>query len=202
MPERRSTDLSSWVRQHKIATLSPARGVPSLVDKIAGPGVRGSWWSHPRGHEIYRAWRMLVDDPEVLTLKLVGGKVTYVHAELWPLLLRIVEDPSWRRRAVRSLDAISRDLLDKVERAGTLRLDQTDFPGGARALKHAGSALEERALVISRDVHTETGRHAPLLESWRLLRERAGARPEAKISLNDAIRKLKRLAGGNALAVE
>jgi len=41
-----------------------------------------------------------------------------------------------------------------------------------------------------------------MLDSWRLLRERAGARPEAKISLNDAIRKLKRLAGGNALAVE
>jgi hypothetical protein len=147
---------------------------------------------------------MLVDDPEVLALKLVNGKVSFVHADVWPLLLRIVEDLDWKQRAVRTLDRASLTLLDQVEHAGTLRLDRLaeSWSSGTAALKKSRTALEKRGLVVSRDVHTEAGTHAQVLESWRHFREATGARPDINTSLGQAVHELKRIASGNRLTLE
>jgi hypothetical protein len=63
-----------WARKHQMTMLSPTPGVPSLVDEIAGPGVKGSWWSHPKGVAIYNTSQALLDDPDILSLKLVGAR--------------------------------------------------------------------------------------------------------------------------------
>ena len=60
----------------------------NVVTLITGERLRGSWWSHPRAHEIFRAVEALPED-QVLATKLVGGKVTFVHRRLWPDLLAI-----------------------------------------------------------------------------------------------------------------
>jgi hypothetical protein len=69
--------------------------VPSLAEAIAGGPIRGSWWGHPKAHEIFRVAEAVSENPDVLVCKLVGGKVTYVHRRLWPALVRLA--PRFRR---------------------------------------------------------------------------------------------------------
>ena len=58
---------------------------------MAGERIRGSWWGHPRGREIYRLSEAVTDSGEVLLCTLVDGKVTYVHRRLWPALVRLAD---------------------------------------------------------------------------------------------------------------
>src|SRR6266850_7709422 len=77
----------AFVKRHGIV-LESARGpVPSLAAKVEGKPVRGSWWSHPKGHEIFLLSRAIRELPEVLVCRIIGGKVTYVHRRLWPALV-------------------------------------------------------------------------------------------------------------------
>lgn len=69
--------------------LEAAEGpVPSLAGLVAGEPVRGSWWSHPKSHEIFAITRAMRDSDELLVCRLVKGKVTFVHRRLWPALVR------------------------------------------------------------------------------------------------------------------
>ena len=49
--------------------------------------MRGSWWAHPKGNEIFLLSRAIRESPEVLVCRIAGGKVTYVHRNLWPALV-------------------------------------------------------------------------------------------------------------------
>jgi hypothetical protein len=70
--------------------LESARGpVPSLAETIAGEPVRGSWWGHPKGNAIFACSRAIRNSEDVLTCRLIDGKVTYVHRRLWPALMRL-----------------------------------------------------------------------------------------------------------------
>lgn len=79
----------AFVKRHGVV-LQAARGpVPSLAEAIAGGPIRGSWWGHPKGHEIFLVTEAVSESPEVLVCKLVYGKVTYVHRWLWPALVKL-----------------------------------------------------------------------------------------------------------------
>jgi hypothetical protein len=79
----------AFVSRHGVV-LQAARGpVPSLAEAIAGGPIRGSWWGHPKGREIFRVSGAVSESPDVLECKLVGGKVTYVHRRLWPALVKL-----------------------------------------------------------------------------------------------------------------
>jgi hypothetical protein len=85
----------AFVERHGVV-LQAARGpVPSLAEAIAGGPIRGSWWGHPKGHDIFRAAEAVGDSPDVLVCKLVLGKVTYVHRRLWPALVKLA--PRFRK---------------------------------------------------------------------------------------------------------
>jgi hypothetical protein len=78
----------AFIRRHG-AVLESARGtVPSLAEVIAGEPVRGSWWSHPKSHEIFAVTRAVRDSNDVLVCRLIDGKITFVHRRLWPALVR------------------------------------------------------------------------------------------------------------------
>lgn len=71
--------------------LESARGpVPSLAETIAGEPLRGSWWGHPKGDAIFVCSRSIRDSNDILTCRLIQGKVTYVHRRLWPALVRLL----------------------------------------------------------------------------------------------------------------
>jgi hypothetical protein len=79
----------AFVKRHGIV-LQAARGpVPSLAEAIAGGPIRGSWWGHPKGKEIFRVAEAVSDHADVLVCTLVEGKVTYVHRRIWPALLTL-----------------------------------------------------------------------------------------------------------------
>ena len=77
----------AFVKKHGIVLESARGSFPSLAAKVAGEPMRGSWWSHPRGKEIFRLSRAIRESPEVLVCRIVDGKVTYVHRRLWPALV-------------------------------------------------------------------------------------------------------------------
>ena len=79
---------TAFVRKHGVVLESAAGPVPSLAVAIAGEPIRGSWWSHPRSHEIFELTQMIRGRDEILVCRLVDGKVTFVHRRLWPALVR------------------------------------------------------------------------------------------------------------------
>src|SRR6202040_4142421 len=79
----------AFVERHGIV-LQAARGpLPNLVEAIAGGAIRGSWWGHPKGKEIFHAVKRIGGSPDVLVCKLVEGKITYVHRRLRPALIKL-----------------------------------------------------------------------------------------------------------------
>jgi hypothetical protein len=83
-----SRQALAFIRKHGVV-LESARGpVPSLAEVIVGEPVRGSWWSHPKSHEIFAVTQAIRDSEDVLVCRLIKGKITFVHRRLWPALVR------------------------------------------------------------------------------------------------------------------
>jgi len=78
----------AFVEKHGVVLESANGPVPSLVKAITGGKIKGSWWAHPRGKEIFGITRAVRDSEQVLVCRLIGGKVTFVHQRLWPALAR------------------------------------------------------------------------------------------------------------------
>jgi len=87
----------SFVKRNGIV-LESARGpVPNLAEAVVGGRIRGSWWGHARGKEIFWLTRAVRDSADVLVCRLVGRKITYVHRRLWPALVRLARNFARRR---------------------------------------------------------------------------------------------------------
>jgi hypothetical protein len=109
----------AFVERHGIV-LQAARGpVPKLAEAIAGGAIRGSWWGHPKGKEIFRAVRAICESPDVLVCKLVEGKITYVHRRLWPALIKLAS--RFRKEQLAQV-------WDEHTRSGAHRSRRKDFP--------------------------------------------------------------------------
>ena len=73
--------------KHHGVVLEAAKGpVPNLAEIVAGERIRGSWWGHPQGQQIFFLTRSIRERQDVLVCRLVEGKITYVHRRLWPAL--------------------------------------------------------------------------------------------------------------------
>jgi hypothetical protein len=79
----------AFVKLHGIVLQSARGPVPSLAEAIVGERIRGSWWGHPKSHEIFAVVEAVCESTEVLVCKLVEGKVTFVHRRLWPALVKL-----------------------------------------------------------------------------------------------------------------
>jgi len=77
----------AWMKKCGIAVESARASVPSLAHVVAGEPIRGSWWAHPKGKDIFRLSRVIRRSPDVLVCRLVDGKITYVHRRMWPALI-------------------------------------------------------------------------------------------------------------------
>lgn len=79
----------AYVRKHGVVLESGRGPVVSFAEKVAGAPIRGSWWAHPKSHEIFALTRAIRDSKQVLVCRLVSGKITFVHRRLWPALVRL-----------------------------------------------------------------------------------------------------------------
>jgi hypothetical protein len=78
-----------FIRKHGVV-LESARGpAPSLAEAIVGAPVRGRWWSHAKGREIFAITRAVRDSEDVLVCRLVHDRITFVHRRMWPALVRL-----------------------------------------------------------------------------------------------------------------
>jgi hypothetical protein len=81
----------TWMKKRGIAVESARASVPSLAHAVAGEPIRGSWWAHPKGNEIFMLSRAIRRSPDILVCRLMDGRITYVHRRLWPALVRLAQ---------------------------------------------------------------------------------------------------------------
>jgi hypothetical protein len=140
------------LRERGLLLLSD-KSLPSVATIVAGEPIRGSWWAHPKSHAIFHAARRLAADADVVASPLINGKITFVHRRLWPALLTVaLARDAWQTRG---LSPSARALLKRVEKS-----DEIEASGPA------ARELDRRLLVISREVHTDRGAHAKVVERW------------------------------------
>jgi hypothetical protein len=150
--------------------------LPNVSSLVVDEKIRGSWWSHKLAHTIFAVTEMLEDHPDVLIMKLISGKVTFVHRELWGRIYSIgVAREEWQ---MHELSANARALLEAMDEAGSR---QTNKLGKEFGPKPADTAreLESRLLIHAEQVHTESGAHAKVLETWDAWAKRVGFRARA-----------------------
>src|SRR5688500_2206474 len=128
--------------------------------------MKGSWWSHPMAQTIFQVNERLDDHPDVLIAKLLAGKVTFVHRQFWLSLLAVAQsEESWQ---MRNLPDTAQKVLKVVKNAGVVRSDELRMGTvGRKELNESVRILERRLLIHSHQVHTESGAHAKVLESWQ-----------------------------------
>jgi hypothetical protein len=75
-----------FVREHGVVLVSAAGPAAKLTEAIAGEPIKGSWWGHPQGKQIFPVLEAVCEHADVLVCRLVDGKLTLVHRRLWPAL--------------------------------------------------------------------------------------------------------------------
>jgi hypothetical protein len=134
-------ELKTFVRRHRVVLVSAKGPVPNVAEFVAQGPIKGSWWGHPKGHEIFRLLQKLTASPDILLCRLVDGKQTLVHRSVWPALVRVAAHfPPARISQVEELHT----------EAGFHRTIETAFPDWVpKAVAARARALsEEQALAL------------------------------------------------------
>jgi hypothetical protein len=128
----------AFVERHGIVLEAARRGaIPSLADAIAGESLAGNWWAHAQGKRIFAVTRAVREAADVLVCRVVDGKVSFVHARLWPALVRLAERFP-RERLARLREVHGDD--------GRHRIEEIPFPDWFDAATlAAGRRLDEAA---------------------------------------------------------
>jgi hypothetical protein len=185
-----SLSVSAKLKEHGLLLQTDAN-LANICALVAGAPVHGSWWAHPRSHEIFRVTCELAEHPDVLVNKLISGKVTYLHRALWPAFLAI-----GRARESWQIERLSHDASNLL-----VEVDRKPIPTDRRWSKPA-SELETNLLVYSEQFHTKSGAHARRLESWDHWSGRTGYIGEqitpvsGKLTLEDVVASLNRKFNG------
>jgi hypothetical protein len=115
-------DPLAFIEEHGLVLQSAQHAqIPSFVEFVAGEKIRGSWWGHAKGREIFRALAVVYDSPDVVALKLVDDKLTLVHRRLWPALATLAYEG---RLAKKRLTKVTQEHTD----AGRHEKHEERFP--------------------------------------------------------------------------
>ncbi|HEY2744815.1 MAG TPA: hypothetical protein VGL86_09340 [Polyangia bacterium] len=166
----RMKDAIAFVEKHGVVLQSARHAIiPSLAEFVAGEKIRGSWWGHKKGRDIFRALTAVYESPDVVATTVVDGKITLVHRALWPALAtlgyegridrarlgRVTEEhtdagrhekhvepfPDWLPRGTK-LPSVDEALSQLGERSAALRLRRDD--GAPRSPPSAGRGARAR----------------------------------------------------------
>jgi hypothetical protein len=149
----RSVDPMAALVEHGML-LESARGpLPNVASMIAGEPIKGSWWGHPAGHQIFAMLNELADSGDVVRTRLVDKKVTLIHRRLWPAIVRLADRLPTDRLAA---------LVEEHTPSGAHRLHEVPFPdwvptdarveGGEMDVADAIAALPEAIQPLVRSV--------------------------------------------------
>ncbi|MGH9931491.1 MAG: hypothetical protein ACREA9_19970 [Pyrinomonadaceae bacterium] len=135
-----AAEALSFVAERGVVLVSAKGPVPRLTEAIAGAPIKGSWWGHPKGQQIFAILETVAESEDVLVCRLVKGKITLVHRRLWPALVRLA-------------DRIPPDLIAKVRQEHTASgrhvNKEVPFPHWvpAAVLEQAKSMTEAEAIA-------------------------------------------------------
>lgn len=150
--------------------LKQDKQLPSVVGIVTGESLRTSWWSHPNADVIFSVLSELAEHRDVVFTKLLYRKDTLVHRLLWPSLLAVAEArDAWQ---VRGLSTPAKRLLSELERGGV----------PVRATGPVVRELQTRLLATAREIHTDSGRHEMVVESWDVWSQRTGCRAARSVA--------------------
>jgi hypothetical protein len=188
------SELERWIDGRDIALVSGRSAIGNAAEAIAGRPIDGSWWGDPLGSVIFRLLNELEDgDGQYLDIVLAEGKRTLVSQRIAPVVLAVASDPERRRRVAGTLKEPAQRLLEVLADGGVVR---SDDPGSAgTGGRNARTALEAALLARSTSVHTVSGHHASVLESYGLSSPSA---PEVR----DGLRELLEVALRAAVVAE
>ncbi len=149
--------------QRRELLLQAGREFASVANIVAGETIRGSWWAHPKSNVIYWVCEDLEQHPRVADARLLAGKVTHLWDTLWADVVAIgmAREP-WQ---IGGLSSAARHLLERVD-ADPINTTTAAWDS-VEKLGDVCRVLEQRLLVKSAEIHTESGRHAKVLSSWR-----------------------------------
>lgn len=168
-------EARAWLKRCGLLPTQDRR-LPSLVGLVTDDTLTTSWWSHPQARAIYDALQALERDPDIVVAKVLDGKDTFVHRQLWDSLVAVgTARDDWQ-------------LADLPDGALVL-LERVDTTGSVQASGPAGRLLAVRLLVQASQVHTTKGRHERWLRSWDSWRREKGL--PLKISRHDGARRLE-----------
>lgn len=136
--------------------------IPDVRTLITGGSSKGSWWADKAAHKIFAVNELLEDHPDVTITKLISGKVTFVHRKLWHKLFAVASSrEDWQ---LRGLSAPAQLLLRELDQQGSLFTHK--LPKSGPKPGETARELEQRLLIHSEQIHTESGAHAKLVETW------------------------------------
>lgn len=137
--------------------------IPDVWRVVSAKPSKGSWWGSPEAHEIFSINERLSDHHDVTLTKLVAGKVTFVHRKLWRKLVAIGNArEDWQ---MKNLSPQARRLLNELDKKGTLFTNSLGRSFGPKPGDIARE-LELKLLVHAEQIHTDSGKHAKVLETW------------------------------------
>lgn len=87
----RADEALSFIREQGVVLASANGPAARLTEFIIGEPIRGSWWAHPKSHQIFAVLQSLSESKDILTCRLIGGKLTLIHRRLWPALVRAAD---------------------------------------------------------------------------------------------------------------
>jgi hypothetical protein len=163
--------------------------IPDVCRIVTGERMKGSWWSHPAGHEIFSLNELLADHPDVTVAKLISGKVTFVHRKLWQRLVAIgIARNHWQ---MRNLSTSAHNLLETLDQHGTLFTNKLGSSIGPKP-GDTTRELELKLLIHADQIHTEKGAHAKVLETWPVWANRVSLKKKPSLGANTACRSFEK----------
>lgn len=158
--------------------------LPSLTGIVAGKPVKGSWWGHPKGNLMYNLSNELMWEKDILTVKLINHKITFIQKRHWDALFAIVSEQSpWQ---MKGLAVTHKNLLKQVTQNKLLRADNPKLKKTPSEVGKLANKLEERLLLYSEGIHTASGKHVRQLSSWPQIFKLKKFKPK-KLSYESAI---------------
>ncbi|MBK7963293.1 MAG: hypothetical protein IPK04_20160 [Bdellovibrionales bacterium] len=140
------------------------KAFPNIVTEITCENIVGSWWGHPLANPIYNGLRWLEHNHSILVVKLIDGKVTYVHENLFADIFSIVcKSRDWQ---LRKLKAEDHQILKYISKKKHISSDDAQLTELSEDPKKSLANLEKKLLICSVEKHTQSGKHIKDYMVW------------------------------------
>jgi len=106
-----STKSQIKIKTDEVLSVLRERGIlmchdyelPSATSIIADEKIKGSWWPHKKGSLIFHTLGEVLNSNELLAPKLVNGKVTLLHKDLFSDFFTIVlTESDWQLESIKN----------------------------------------------------------------------------------------------------